>query len=74
MFIGDSAALGLVLGAVEELGHIVDRSLAQLPLPTDAVQAVPVTVGGPPEVFAEHVRREREKWSRLIRERSITVN
>ncbi len=31
-------------------------------------------VGGPPEAFAAHVRAEREKWSRLIRERSITVN
>ena len=31
-------------------------------------------VGGPPEVFAEHVRKERDKWSRLIRERNITVN
>ena len=31
-------------------------------------------VGGSPEVFAEHVRKEREKWSRLIRERNITVN
>ena len=31
-------------------------------------------VGGSPEVFAEHVRKERDKWSRLIRERSIVVN
>lgn len=31
-------------------------------------------VGGPPEAFAEHVRSEREKWARLVRERSITVN
>jgi len=31
-------------------------------------------VGGAPEVFAEHVRREREKWSRLVRERNIVVN
>jgi tripartite-type tricarboxylate transporter receptor subunit TctC len=31
-------------------------------------------VGGPPEAFAEHVRREREKWSRLVRERNIVVN
>ena len=31
-------------------------------------------VGGGPEVFAEHVRREREKWSRLVRERNIVVN
>src|SRR5690349_19503983 len=31
-------------------------------------------VGGPPEAFAEHVRREREKWVRLVRERNIIVN
>jgi tripartite-type tricarboxylate transporter receptor subunit TctC len=31
-------------------------------------------VGGPPEQFAEHVRAEREKWTRLIRSRSISVN
>ncbi len=31
-------------------------------------------VGGPPEAFAAHVRTERDKWSRLIRERGITVN
>jgi tripartite-type tricarboxylate transporter receptor subunit TctC len=31
-------------------------------------------VGGPPEQFAGHVRAERDKWSRLIRERNIVVN
>jgi tripartite-type tricarboxylate transporter receptor subunit TctC len=31
-------------------------------------------VGGPPEAFAEHARREREKWGRLVRERNIAVN
>jgi tripartite-type tricarboxylate transporter receptor subunit TctC len=31
-------------------------------------------MGGSPEAFAEHVRREREKWGRLIRERNIVVN
>jgi len=31
-------------------------------------------VGGSPEKFAEHIRAEREKWSRLIRERGISVN
>jgi len=31
-------------------------------------------VGGPPEAFAEHVRRERQKWGRLVRERQIVVN
>jgi tripartite-type tricarboxylate transporter receptor subunit TctC len=31
-------------------------------------------VGGSPEAFADHVRREREKWGRLARERTIVVN
>ena len=31
-------------------------------------------IGGPPETFADHVRREREKWSKLVRERNIVVN
>jgi tripartite-type tricarboxylate transporter receptor subunit TctC len=31
-------------------------------------------IGGPPEQFAEHVRAEREKWTRLIRSRGISVN
>ncbi|HEU4352752.1 MAG TPA: tripartite tricarboxylate transporter substrate binding protein [Burkholderiales bacterium] len=32
------------------------------------------TIGGPPEAFARHIRAEREKWSRLIREKNIVVN
>ena len=31
-------------------------------------------IGGPPETFAEHVRKEREKWGKLVRDRSIVVN
>ena len=31
-------------------------------------------IGGSPQQFAEHIRGEREKWSKLIRERGITVN
>ena len=31
-------------------------------------------VGGSPEAFADHARREREKWGRLVRERNIVVN
>jgi len=29
-------------------------------------------VGGPPETFSEHIRREREKWSGVIRSAGIT--
>jgi tripartite-type tricarboxylate transporter receptor subunit TctC len=31
-------------------------------------------VGGTPEAFAEHAKRERDKWSRVIREANIAVN
>ncbi len=31
-------------------------------------------IGGPPETFAEHVRKEREKWGKLVRDRNIVVN
>ena len=31
-------------------------------------------VGGSPQDFARHIHGERDKWSRLIRERGITVN
>jgi tripartite-type tricarboxylate transporter receptor subunit TctC len=31
-------------------------------------------MGGPPEAFAAHVRGEREKWGKLVRERNIVVN
>jgi len=31
-------------------------------------------IGGPPEAFTQHIRAEREKWSRLIREKNIVVN
>lgn len=32
------------------------------------------TIGGPPEAFAKHIQAEREKWSRLIRDKNIVVN
>ena len=31
-------------------------------------------IGGTPEAFAEHAKRERDKWSRVIREANIRVN
>jgi tripartite-type tricarboxylate transporter receptor subunit TctC len=32
------------------------------------------TMGGPPEAFSAHIRAEREKWTRLIREKNIVIN
>jgi tripartite-type tricarboxylate transporter receptor subunit TctC len=31
-------------------------------------------VGGTPEAFAEHIARERQKWTRVVRDAAIVVN
>jgi tripartite-type tricarboxylate transporter receptor subunit TctC len=31
-------------------------------------------IGGAPAQFAEHIRAERDKWSRLVRERNLALN
>ena len=31
-------------------------------------------IGGTPEAFAEHIRLERDKWSRVVRDAAIVVN
>ena len=31
-------------------------------------------IGGTPEAFSEHIKREREKWARVVRDASIVVN
>jgi tripartite-type tricarboxylate transporter receptor subunit TctC len=31
-------------------------------------------MGGTPEAFAEHIRRERDKWSRVVRDAAIVAN
>jgi tripartite-type tricarboxylate transporter receptor subunit TctC len=37
-------------------------------------QAGADAVGGSPQQFSDHIRSEREKWSKLIRERGIALN
>ena len=31
-------------------------------------------IGGTPEAFTEHIARERQKWSRVVRDAAIVVN
>ena len=60
----------IVLRLSREIGSVL--AMADVKQKLTELGADPV--GGSPEVFAEHVRKERDKWSRLIRERSIVVN
>ena len=53
-----------------ELNTIVDMPETRQKFGDQGVDAI----GGTPEAFAEHAKRERDKWSRVIREANISVN
>ena len=66
------------VGTPREVVQRLNRETALILLAPDMRQKLAEqgadAVGGPPESFAEHARREREKWGRLVRERNILVN
>ena len=72
------SGLALPAGAPREVVQRLNRETNAILATADMKQKLAEqgadAVGGAPEVFAEHVRREREKWSRLVRERGIVVN
>ena len=59
---------------VARLNREISAVLAQPDMRQKLADAGADAVGGAPELFAEHIRAEREKWSRLIKERGITIN
>jgi len=65
-------------GTPREIVQRLNRETAVILLAPDMRQKLAEqgaeAVGGPPETFAVHVRRERDKWSKLVRERNIVVN
>jgi len=65
-------------GTPREIVQRLNRETAVILLAPDMRQKLAEqgaeAIGGPPETFAVHVRRERDKWSKLVRERNIVVN
>ncbi|MEK6245360.1 MAG: tripartite tricarboxylate transporter substrate binding protein [Pseudomonadota bacterium] len=65
-------------GTPREIVQRLNRETALILLAPDMRQKLAEqgadAIGGPPEAFAQHVRAEREKWGRLVRERNIVVN
>jgi tripartite-type tricarboxylate transporter receptor subunit TctC len=53
-----------------EINAILDAPEMRQRLADQGAEAV----GGTPEAFAEHAKRERDKWSRVIRDANIAVN
>ena len=72
------SGFALPAGAPRDIVQRLNRETAMILLAPEMVRKLAEqgadAMGGPPEAFADHVRREREKWGRLVRERNIVVN
>ena len=59
---------------INKLNAAIDRILAMEDVKQRFAALGVEPVGGPPEVFARHIRAESEKWGRLIKAANITIN
>jgi tripartite-type tricarboxylate transporter receptor subunit TctC len=71
---GIAVPAGTPRPVIERLNKDLNAVLATPEMRQKLAEQGAETIGGPPEAFAQHIRAEREKWSRLIREKNIVVN
>ena len=71
---GIAVPAGTPKEVIARLNREINAVLAQPDMREKFAQAGAETIGGSPEQFAQHIRGEREKWTRLIRERGIVLN
>ena len=71
---GIAVAAGTPRALLERLNRDINSILATPEMRQKLAEQGADAMGGSPEAFAAHVRAEREKWSRLIRENNIVVN
>jgi tripartite-type tricarboxylate transporter receptor subunit TctC len=71
---GIAVPAGTPRAVVDRLNRDFNSILATAEMRQKLTEQGAETIGGPPEAFAQHIRAEREKWSRLIREKNIVVN
>ena len=71
---GIAVAAGTPRALIERLNRDINSILATPEMRQKLAEQGADAMGGSPEAFAAHVRAEREKWSRLIRENNIVVN
>ena len=64
---GIAVPAGTPRAVAERLNRDINAILASPEMRQKLAEQGADAIGGPPEAFAEHVRAEREKWSRLIR-------
>jgi tripartite-type tricarboxylate transporter receptor subunit TctC len=71
---GIAVATGTPRDVIERLNKDLNSVLASADMRQKLAEQGAEAIGGTPQVFVEHVRAEREKWSRLIRTNNIVVN
>jgi len=71
---GIAVPAGTPRAIVERLNKDLNAVLATPEMRQKLAEQGAEAIGGPPQAFAGHIRAEREKWSRLIREKNIVVN
>jgi tripartite-type tricarboxylate transporter receptor subunit TctC len=71
---GFAVAAGTPKDIVQRLNRETNAILAAADMKQKLAEQGADAVGGSPEDFAKHVRAERDKWSKLVRERNIIVN
>ena len=73
-WIGIAVPAGTPRDAIARLNREVNAILATAEVRQKFGDQGVDAVGGTPEAFDEHAKRERDKWSRVIREANISVN
>ena len=71
---GFAAPAGTPRDIVQRLNRETGTILATADMKQKLADQGADAVGGAPEAFAAHIRGEREKWGKLVRERNIVVN
>jgi len=71
---GIAVAAGTPREVIARLNREVNTILAAPDMRQKLADQGAETVGGTPESFNEHIKSEREKWSRVIRNAGIVVN
>ena len=59
---------------VARLNREINAILANPEMKQKLAEQGAEAVGGTPEAFAEHIRRERQKWTKVVHEAGIVVN
>ena len=71
---GIAVAAGTPREVIARLNREVNLILASPDMRQKLAEQGADAVGGTPETFAEHIKSERDKWSRVIRTANIAVN